>query len=266
MPFTLGTLRRTAVAMSLASIPLIGLRSQTPAEGPLVSTAWLADHLKDPNLVVLHVAGVRREYTEGHIPGARFVWFGAVAPSNPDLSSELPSGNDIKTLLENAGVSDNSRIVIYGASVSPVVTRLYMTLDYLGAGNRTSLLDGGMTAWKAEGRTTSTDVPQVTRGKFTPHVHADAVVDANFVKTNLEKPGVHIIDARAAQFYNGNGGGMPRAGHIPSAMNIPFTTVLDSAGKVKDKSALAALFTAAGVTPADRVVSYCHIGQQATMI
>jgi len=255
----------TAFALT-STIPATTLAQGATLDSPVVSTQWLADHLNDPNVVVLHLAGIRRDYTTGHVPGARFLWFNDVAPSNPDLNTELPSVAKLDSLFESLGVSDNSRIIVYGQTVSPLVARVVMTLEYLGAGDRAALLDGGFTAWKAEGRPVSTEVPKVTRGKFTPRVRTDAVVDASFVKANINTPGIRILDARTPNFYSGEGGGGPRPGHVEGAKNIPFTTLTDSTGKMKDRAAIAAMFTAAGVQPTDRVVTYCHVGQQASLL
>ncbi|MDF2775699.1 MAG: Thiosulfate sulfurtransferase [Geminicoccaceae bacterium] len=238
----------------------------TTFESPVVSTQWLADHLNDPNVVVLHLAFSRREYTAGHIPGSRFLWFNDVAPGTPDLSTELPSVAKLDSLFESLGVSDSSRIVVYGGTVTPLVARVFVTLDYLGAGDRAAVLDGGFNAWKAEGRTVSTEAPKVARGKFTPRVRSDAVVDANFVKANINTSGVSILDARTPNFYSGEGGGGPRPGHVESAKNLPFITLSDSTGKLKDRAILAGMFSSAGVQPSDRVVTYCHVGQQASLL
>lgn len=254
-------------AAAVTTAPMRGAQAQGATfESPVVSTQWLADNLNDPNVVVLHLAFSRREYTAGHIPGSRFLWFNDVAPSTPDLSTELPSVAKLDSLFESLGVSDSSRIVVYGATVTPLVARVFVTLDYLGAGGRAAVLDGGFNAWKAEGRTVSTDVPKVARGKFTPRVHSDAVVDANFVKANINAPGVRILDARTPNFYSGEGGGGPRPGHVESAKNIPFITLTDSTGKLKDRATLAGMFSSAGVQPSDRVVTYCHVGQQASLL
>ena len=266
-------IRRCGVARAMASLSVaamalpVVMRAQAARfDSPVVSTQWLADHLNDPNVVVLHLATIRRDYTSGHIPGARFLWFNDVAPSNPDLNTELPSVAHLDSLFESLGVSDNSQVVIYGQTISPLVARVFMTLDYLGAGDRAAVLDGGLAAWKADGRPVSTEAPKVTRGKFTPHVRSDVVVNADFVKANIDKPGIRILDARTPNFYTGEGGGGPRPGHVTSAQNIPFTTLTDSAGKMKDRSTIAGLFTAAGVQPTDRVVTYCHVGQQASLL
>lgn len=262
-----GVRRMMTVLASAALVGPAGMQAQAARlDSPIVSAQWLADHLTDPNVVVLHLAGIRRDYTTGHIPGARFLWFNDVAPSNPDLNTELPSVDQLKTLFESLGVSDNSRVIVYGQTITPLVARVYMTLDYLGAGDRAAVLDGGLKAWKAEGRPISTETPKVARGKFTPRVHADAVVNADFVKANIDKPGLRILDARTPNFYTGEGGGGPRPGHVTSAQNIPYTTLTDSAGKLLDRSVISGLFTAAGVQPTDRVVTYCHVGQQASLL
>src|SRR5262249_30421938 len=145
-----------------------------------------------------------------------------------------PPVAQLDTALEGIGVSDRSRIVIYGAGAT-MTARLFMTLEYLGAGARTSILDGGLAAWRADARrAVATDVPKIARGSFTPHVNKSVVVDADFVKANIEHAGLKILDARAPQFYNGDPGGMPRGGHVPSALNIPFNTLLLDNGRFKD--------------------------------
>ncbi len=255
----------SAVTLATLALPVAGWSQTARFDSPIVSTQWLAEHLNDPNVVVLHLASIRRDYTSGHIPGARFLWFNDVAPSNPDLNTELPSVAHLDSVFESLGVSDNSRIVVYGQTISPLVARVFMTLDYLGAGDRAAVLDGGLAAWKADGRPVSTETTKVARGKFTPQVRSDVVVDAEFVKANIDKPGIRILDARTPNFYTGEGGGGPRPGHVQSAQNIPFTTLTDS-GKMKERSAISSLFTAAGVQPTDRVVTYCHVGQQASLL
>ena len=255
-----------AAAAAITVAPRAVYAQGATFDAPVVSSQWLADHLNDPNVVVLHLAFSRREYTSGHIPGARFLWFNDVAPSTPDLSTELPSVARLDSLFESLGVSDNSRIVVYGATVTPLVARVFVTLDYLGAGDRTAVLDGGFNAWKAEGRSVSTETPKVARGTYTPRVRSDAVVDARFVKANVNAPGIRILDARTPNFYSGEGGGGPRPGHVESAKNIPFVTLTDSTGRMKDRATLASMFSSAGVQPSDRVVTYCHVGQQASLL
>jgi thiosulfate/3-mercaptopyruvate sulfurtransferase len=137
----------------------------------------------------------------------------------------------------------------------------------MGLGKNTSLLDGGLAAWQAENRAVTTEVPAVKPGTVEPCPQTDIITDAAFVNSSLHKPGVDIVDARLNAFYTGeqipNG---QRAGHIPGAVSMPFNTMVDGSGKLKSIDDLRKMFSSAGIKPGDRVVSYCHVGQQATVI
>ena len=253
-------------ALSFLSSRASGNPGAKDQDSMLVTTAWLAEHLSDKSIVILNI-GQRAAYDAGHIPGARFVEMSSISTSQP-LMLELPPVEKLKTSFEALGVSDNSRIIIAFSDnwISPS-TRVYFTLDYLGLGKQTSLLDGGVEAWRKEGRPVVTDVPQVTRGNITPHPHPELIVDAAWVAANLNKPKIAIVDARAPEFYSGaSAGRMPRAGHIPGAVNIPFSTLGDTANKMQESAALKKIFSEAGIKQGDEVVSYCHIGQQATVV
>ncbi len=243
------------------------------APAPLVVTpAWLADHLQDKGLVIFHIGdrATRAVYDSVHIPGAQFL-----APlsefSTPRaegaLFLELPSVATLDSVLESKGISDNSRIVLYNARqyFSPT-SRAFFTLEYMGFGGRVSILDGGLEAWQREGRATTTEAPVVTAGHFTPHPHPEVVADAEFVKAHLEDKGVRILDARDTAFYNGRETRQGRNGHIPGAASVPFTTMVDSSGKFLAPALLRAEFARAGVKDGQTVVTYCHIGQQASLV
>ncbi len=232
-----------------------------------MSTQWLSENLSDPNLVILHVAFNRREYLTGHVPGARFLWYNWLAVSNPDASTEMPSVEGADTLLESLGITQNSTIVVcFGGSNVSTTTSMVLTLSYFGFGNQTSVLDGGFEAWKSEKRTVSTENPAVKRTSLSLRVNPSVLADADWIKTNLTNPGVCVIDARGKNFYDGNGGGIVRTGHIKGAKSIPFTTVVDSTNRLKDIATLQKMFEDAGVKKGMKVVSYCHVGQQATVI
>src|SRR5256886_7122646 len=158
----------------------------------LVTTAWLAQHLHDPNLVLLHVGG-DGEYKAMHIPGARYADMDDVSVSEhtaEGLMLEMPTAESLRERLQKLGISNDSRIVVYYGSdwVSPS-TRIVFTLDYAGLGDRTSLLDGGMPAWTAAGNATTAVVPTVKKGTLSALKIKPIVVDGDYVKSHLSSPG-----------------------------------------------------------------------------
>jgi thiosulfate/3-mercaptopyruvate sulfurtransferase len=240
----------------------------------LVTSEWLSKHLNDPNLVLLHV-GEEAEYNKEHLPGARFVKLDDIADSDHEtpgaLMLQVPPADKLRDKLANLGISDNSRVIVYYGNdwVTPS-TRVIFTLDYAGLGNQSSLLDGGMQAWKKEGRALTATVAEPKKGTLSALKVRPIVVDADWVKSNIGKPGISVVDGRASAFYDGvqTGGGMHgikhRTGHIAGAKSVPYSSVTDDQLRLKSPAELAAIFAKAGVKPGDTVVGYCHIGQQAT--
>ena len=237
----------------------------------LVDVDWLSSHLNDRDLVLVHV-GPKADYTTAHIPGARFISLEDVAlPMNrkdpTELTLELPPPEVLRAKLESFGMSSDSRIVVYfGVKVAfQSATRVVFTLDYLGLGDRTSLLNGGLPAWTAAGKPTTATIPTVTPGKIASKPRKNLVADAAFVKSIAERPHYKLIDARAPAYYSGVQATYEKNGHIPGAVNLPFSELLDD-NLALDSDRVANLFQNAGVKPGDTVVAYCHIGQQATAV
>jgi len=260
-----------AVGALLLAAPLPGqVGGGSPQKPPslVVSAAWLGEHLADPWLVILHV-GTKETYDAGHVPGARFLPIEAVsAPRGQGLTLELPPVSDLEATFEKMGVTDRGQIVLCSDSALPSpAARVFFTLDSLGLGDRTSFLDGGLAAWRAEGRPVTKEAPSVIPGALTPHPKPDIVVDAEWVRTHLEQPGVVLLDARPADSFSGvKPGTWPRAGHIPGARSLPSTSVFAEQGRLRDTDALRAMFQDAGAHPGDQVVTYCNIGMQASVL
>ena len=258
----------------LASLVLLASTFASAAD-MLVTPDWLVEHRGEKNLVLLHV-GVPADFEKEHIPGALLV--------NPqDLSIPRAEGalilqllppDQLRAKLESLGIGDDSRVVVYFGKdwISPT-TRVYFSLDAAGLGEKASILDGGMPAWKAAGgavvASTSDPTSAIQRkpGKITAKPHPELVADLDFVNANLETAGVAIVDSRNAKFFNGSDpGSMPRAGHIPGAHSLPFDTLVTEDNRMKSPAETAKLLEAAGIKPGDTVVSYCHVGQQATVM
>ncbi|MGE0442345.1 MAG: sulfurtransferase [Gemmatimonadales bacterium] len=249
---------------------LLALQTQAPR---LVSVAELAGKIAEPKLVLLHVGDDRSRpvYDEGHIPGSQFFMplraLAAPPEESGGLRLELPGAARLDSVLESHGVSDDSWVVLIPAAEYFTPTaRAALTLEYAGLGGRVSVLDGGLEAWRRAGRPVTTEVPAPRPGRLTVRPQAGVVVDADFVARNLTTAGVAVVDARDTSFYRGAETRQGRNGHIKGARSVPFSSVVDSTGHFLDPSALRQLFLAAGVSSGSRVVTYCHIGQQASLV
>ena len=255
------------LTFALSLMFFIPALAQERKQSVYVSTQWLSEHLQEPDLVILHVAFNRREYSVGHIPGARFLWFSWLAVSTPDASTEMPSVEQADTLLESFGIAERSTIVLcFGGNNVSTTTRIFLALSFFGFGNQTSVLDGGIEAWKKENRSISTETPVVRKTSLALKIQSSTVTDADWIKANLGNSNVAIVDARTKTFYDGIGGGIVRQGHIKGAVSVPYSSVLDTTSRLLNSSRLQAIFDSVGIKKGMKVVSYCHVGQQATVI
>jgi len=238
----------------------------------LVTTQWLADRLEQPDLVLIHV-GKEKGYDKKHIRGA--VWIDLKKITKPEkegaLSSEIASVQTLDSLFEAAGISDNSTIVLYhGKKWLHFAGRFYLTLDYLGLGDQTYILDGGIKAWKEEKRPTSNSVTKVQPGNLNPRVNLGIIAGIDLVKENYENDKLVIIDARSRRFFDGKDDGkgfIKRPGHIPGAKNLPYTSLTDEGRNFfRDTMALRQELTENGVTKDKKIIIYCHVGHQASLV
>ena len=270
---SLTALLGSIVVVLLAGATGVQTRPASPRDALLVTTSWLAQHLADADLVLLHV-GDKTEYLARHIAGARHVALADLSVERGGLSLEMLPVEDLRRTLETLGISDHSRIVVYyDKAAVTAATRVVLTLDYAGLGADTSLLDGGLEAWTRDGRNLTPEIAPVRAGSLSPLMTKPIVVDADYVLAHLKAPHVAVVDGRAAAFYDGVETGLSRVGsamvphktgHIAGAHSVPFTTVTDEHLAFRPAAELEAIFAKAGVQPDDTIIGYCHIGQQAT--
>lgn len=231
----------------------------------LISADELAGKLSDPSLVILHV-GTAKDFDLGHIPGARLVTLADLSVMGPNgLRLEMPPLEKLREALGKLGIADGKRVVVYPGNESiQSATRVWFTFDYLGWGDRAALLDGGLSTWKASSKPMSTEAPVAAgpAGKLTLKPNPKLIVDAAWLKGKIEKPSLTLVDARLAEFHTGaNNSGMPRAGRIPGSVNVPFPSLMTAERKLLPETELKAKFA----KPTKELVTYCHIGQQATV-
>lgn len=228
----------------------------------LVSTTWLADHLNDPNVVVLHVTDSLSDYQRGHIPGARFLSMGKISINNGPVHVELPSVEVLQQTFGELGVGDNTRVILYATNWFPDAARAYYTLDFLGHGDKAALLDGGIEEWLAEQRPVTSDVPKFSSATFTPHVHENVRALLAEVKNDVDaKPGEgteQIVDSRPSGRYE--------AGHLSGAANVYWQDTLVSEDRpvFLSPEKLRALYASRGIVPGKKIVTYCEVGLQAS--
>jgi len=234
----------------------------------LVPASWLAEHLREPGLVVLHVASARQAaaFDTAHVPGSRFLRYDRIAGDVGGVAVELPTPERVRDAFAELGVGDASRVVLVGDPMS--AARAWMTLDWLGMGDRAAVLDGGLTAWRAGGHPLSRErTAAATPARLTIRPQPERVVDAAWVRSRLRDTGVTLVDARPTEEYTGADGGHMHmlAGHIPGARNLYWERLMVSREdpRFRPASEMRALLEQAGAAPDRTVLTYCMVGMRA---
>ncbi len=239
-------------------------RTMPKSANMLVQTSWLAAHLSDKNLVILHVGANRAGYDAGHIPGARFLALSEIAVRRDGIPYNLPEMKQLKITFERLGVGDHSHVVLYGDMLNLFALRAYVELDYLGHGSNVSLLDGGLDKWAKEHGTVRTVPGNIAPAVLTVHPNAALIIQLPEVRKAVSNKSIHLIDARSPAEYMGTnaGYGGARTGHIPGAKNVFWEDNLVSEKNpvYKPVSEIRARYLAAGVKPGDKVIVYCQAG------
>jgi len=171
--------------------------STSHEQSVLVTTQWLDQNLLNENLIILHI-GQRESYEKEHIPNAKLISMRSLIIENENLSHEFPSVQVMDSIFSSLGISSNSNIVITYENdmMIPVAARLYLTLDYSGLGNKSSILDGGFPKWMEEGRKLSDEIPKSVKTNFSSNINDNILVDVHWMTENLLNPDIVIIDSR----------------------------------------------------------------------
>lgn len=242
----------------------------------LVSTDWLAAHLKDPDLRILdgswHLPHLGRdakaEYDAAHIPGARFFDIDDISDHRSDLPHMVPPVEKFMSRLRAMGVGDGHQVVVYDTLGLQSAARVWWLFKLMGQDN-IAVLDGGLPKWQAEGRETE-DLPPVVRDRhMTVRVQNHLVRDVTQVSAAAKLHDHEIVDARSAGRFAGTDPeprpGL-RGGHIPGSRNVPFGTLLNKNGTMKSPADCRAVFEAAGVDLSKPVITTCGSGVTAAIL
>jgi thiosulfate/3-mercaptopyruvate sulfurtransferase len=250
----------------------------SPADDPktLVSTAWLAAHRADPDLRLIDASwylpdsgrSAKAEYQTAHIPGARFFDIDEITDHRSALPHMAPPPEKFISRLRAMGIGDGHQVVIYDGSGLFSAARVWWTFRLMGKTD-VAVLDGGLPKWRAEGREIE-DMPPIVRDRhMTVSRQNHLVKDVTQVAHAAKLGEAEIIDARGAPRFKGE---IPeprpglRAGHIPGAKNVPYSTLLNPDGTMKSPEALRAVFEAAGVNLAKPAITSCGSGVTAAIL
>lgn len=241
---------------------------------PVVSTHWLADRLKEPDLRIVDAAwympGDERdgpaEYAREHVPGAVHFDIDAVADQANPLPHMLPSAAAFAEAVGALGISAGDRIVVYDHLGLFSAPRVWWMFRAMGHGE-VYVLDGGLPRWKAEGRPV-TDHPAVPALRAFEARYDPALVHGLEEVRAALASGAQVLDARSAERFSGAAPeprpGL-RSGHMPGAYNLPSTAVVRD-GALLPADELAATFVAAGIDAAQPVVTTCGSGVSAAIL
>lgn len=239
----------------------------------LVSTGWLAEHLGEPDLVVVdstwHMPASGRsaaeEFLEAHIPGARFFDIEELSDRSNRAPHMLPGAAEFGSAMQRLGVGRDDRIVVYDNSPIHTAARGWFTLRHFGA-REVAILDGGLHKWIEEGRPSEAGEPEERNARF----EAEERIGDVFAKEQiLAGTGCALADARGRGRFEASEP-EPRAGiaggHIPGARNLPFGLLYKEDGTFRQKGELRAAFEAAGIDPARPFIASCGSGVTATSL
>ena len=237
----------------------------------LVSASWLADHLGDPNVVVVESDEDVLLYDTGHIPGAvKIDWH---MDLNDALTRDYLDGAGFAELLASKGISRDTTVVFYGDNFNWWAAYALWVFTLFGHPD-VRLLDGGRSKWMAEGRDMTTDVPERARAEY-PAVERDDTTVRAFredVMDHLKSEG-RMVDVRSPGEFKGELLHMPdypqegamRGGHIPGASNVPWKRAANDDGTFRSADELRAIYLEEqGLSVDDDVVAYCRIGERSS--
>lgn len=229
----------------------------------LVTTEWLSANIGAPGLKIVESNEDVLLYDIGHVPGAiKIDWRGELTDPR---ARDVVDGARFAELMRAKGIERDDTVVVYGDKANGTAAATLWVFDLFGHPD-VRLLDGGRNAWISEERDTTFEVPDVGLGEY-PVVERDDRSARVFLDEVRARLGQSLIDVRAAVEYRGELARITdrpeeqslRAGHIPTAVNIPWTAALGGDGRFRPRAELDRVYAAAPAAP--ETIVYCRIGE-----
>ena len=241
----------------------------------LKSTEWLAGQLGKPGVSIVDGSyylptqkrDAKGEYLAGHIPGAIFFDINAIADDSTDLPHMLPGPDQFGKAVGNLGITENDTIVVYDGTGFFSAPRVWWTFKIFGARN-VFILDGGLPAWKQEGRPLDTGEVKRPQRTFNAEMDTGAVAMLSDVQMALNDSSAQVVDARSAGRFAGTEPeprpGL-RSGHMPGARSVPSTEIIEN-GRLASPEKIAAAFKKAGIDTDKPIITTCGSGVTAVIL
>lgn len=260
-----------AAIVGLTGFVVVGPVSASTAPTPnIVETSWLESNLSNPKVRVIEVSTDPGVYEKGHIPGAvNFRWHTDFVDA---VNRDIVQRKRFQDLVQAAGISTDSTVVLYGDKNNWFAAWGVWIFKTYGAKD-VRILNGGRDKWVKEGRALTPAVSTVAKGNFTASV-ADRKLraflpDVVRIGRKIDRK-TKLVDIRSADEFSGKifaPAGFQelaiRAGHIPTAKNVPWSTAVNADGTFKSPAELKKIYSDAGITGKDPVIVYCRIGERA---
>lgn len=246
-----------------------------PASKWLKSTEWLAGELGKPNVVVVDGSfylptqnrNAKAEYLAAHVPGAVFFDIDAIADHSTDLPHMLPGPSQFGQMVGALGIGDRDMIVVYDGLGLFSAPRVWWTFRIFGAKN-VFILDGGLPAWKTEGRAIESGEVKRPARTFNADMNTRAVAMQADVQMALNDGSAQVVDARPAGRFAGRDPeprpGL-RGGHMPGAYSVPSSELVEN-GRLVSPERIAQAFAKAGVDTDKPVITTCGSGVSAVVL
>jgi thiosulfate/3-mercaptopyruvate sulfurtransferase len=238
------------------------------ANAVLVTTDWLAEHLGDANLVVAEVDENPDLYEEGHIPGAvKLHWREDL---QDPVERDIVDKETFERVLGERGIGNDTSVILYGDKNNWFAAYAYWYLKVYGHGD-VRILDGGRQKWIDEGRELTTDAPSPAAQSYSAQDRDESIrAYRDQVREGLERGASALVDVRSPGEYAGDliappgyeQEGAQRAGHIPTAVSIPWASAVNDDGTFKSADELKELYDGKGVSADKPVTAYCRIGER----
>jgi thiosulfate/3-mercaptopyruvate sulfurtransferase len=241
----------------------------------LVSAQWLAQHLSDPDLVVVdgswYLPAMNRdgmaEYLAGHIPGAVFFDIDEISDHSSPLPHMLPPADAFRLHMTRLGIGDGMKIVVYDGGGLFSAPRVWWTFRLFGVED-VKILDGGLPAWRAAGLPTESGTVARRTAKFTPRFDPGRVADLARVEQALATAEAQVVDSRSAERFRGEAPeprpGL-RSGHMPGSKNVPVSSLVED-GRLASPEKIRAALAKGGVDPDRPTITSCGSGVSAATL